>query len=121
MSWNLRGKSLDDVARIWDLLSLDGTHVIGLQELGGLPESCPSHDVALHTEVTLAGRSYTFFYADSSHAFRGSALGIPTSWLGKVEKTTTHRDWGGSWGGGGFRHVRKSVEPEVSLLWGGTS
>ena len=87
MSWNLRGKSLDDVARIWDLLSLDGTHVIGLQELGGLPERCPSHDTVLHTEVTLAGRSYTFFYADPSHAFRGSALGIPTSWLGKVEKT----------------------------------
>ena len=89
VSWNLRGKSLDDVARIWDLLSFAGTHVIGLQELGGLPERCPSHDVALHTEVSLAGRSYTFFYADSSHAFRGSAIGIPTSWLGKVEKTCT--------------------------------
>ena len=89
VSWNLRGKSLDDVARIWDLLGFAGTHVIGLQELGGLPERCPSHDAALHTEVSLAGRSYTFFYADSSHAFRGSAIGIPTSWLGKVEKTCT--------------------------------
>ena len=87
MSWNLRGKNLDDLSRIWDLLGLSGTHVIGLQELGGLPERCPSHDIVLHTEVSLAGRSYTFFYVDSSHAFRGSALGLPTTWLGKVEKT----------------------------------
>ena len=89
ISWNLRGKSLDDLSRIWDLLDFAGTHVIGLQELGGLPERCPSHDIALHAEVSLAGRSYTFFYADSSHAFRGSAIGIPTSWLSKVEKTCT--------------------------------
>ena len=89
ISWNLRGKSLDDLSRIWDLLDFAGTHVIGLQELGGLPQRCPSHDTTLHTEVALAGRSYTFFYADSSHAFRGSAIGIPTAWLSKVERTCT--------------------------------
>ncbi|CAE7357404.1 pol [Symbiodinium sp. CCMP2592] len=84
-SWNLRGKSLEDLARVWDITDLSGTDVIALQELGGLPEKCPSSDSVLHHEVFLAGRSFTFFFADPSHSFRGSAVGIPTEWVGRVE------------------------------------
>ncbi|CAE7828197.1 unnamed protein product [Symbiodinium sp. CCMP2592] len=81
------GARLEDVARTWDVLGFQGTHVIGLQEVGSLPQKCPTHDSVLHHEVMLAGQSYTFFFCDPSHSWRGSALGIPTSWLGQVEKT----------------------------------
>ena len=70
---------------MWDLVGLAGTEVIALQELGGLPVKCLSHDIVLHHEVYKAGRSFTFFYCDPSHAFRGSAVGIPSDWVSRVE------------------------------------
>ena len=72
---------------MWDLLDLQGSHIIGLQEVGALPQKIVSNDVVLHHEIYLAGASFTFFYSNPSHAWRGSAIGIPTSWLGKVEKS----------------------------------
>ncbi|CAE7306848.1 unnamed protein product [Symbiodinium sp. CCMP2592] len=83
------GKSLDDLALIWDLAGLSGTQLIALQELGGLPCKCATHDTILHHEIYLAGRSFTFFYCDPSHSFRGSAIGLPTEWLGRVERKAT--------------------------------
>ncbi|CAE7360009.1 pol [Symbiodinium sp. CCMP2592] len=78
-----------DLSRIWDVTDLPGTEVVALQELGGLPEKCPSSDSVLHHEVYLGGRSFTFFFSDPSHSFRGSAVGIPTEWVGRVEATTS--------------------------------
>ena len=83
----MRGKNLEDLADAWDILHLQGSQIIGLQEVGGLPDKVSSHDVVLRHETYLSGKSYTFFYNNPSHAFRGSALGIPTVWLGRVEKT----------------------------------
>ena len=87
--FNLRGKSLEDLARVWDLVGLAGAEVIALQELGGLPVRCPSHDTILHHEIRLAGRSFTFFYCDPSHSFRGSAIGVPSDWVHRIDLKTT--------------------------------
>ena len=88
-SWNLRGKNLEDLARVWDLVGLAGTEVFALQELGGLPSRCPSHDTIRHHGLHLAGRSFTFFYCDPSHSFRGSAIGVPSDWVHKIDHKTT--------------------------------
>ena len=69
---------------MWDLVGLDGTQVIGLQEVGGFKSH--QHETVVHHEVYLKGKSYTFFCCSSSHAFRGSALGIPSEWLSRVER-----------------------------------
>ena len=74
---------------MWDLLGLQGSHIIGLQEVGALPQKIVSNDIVLNHEIYLAGVSFTFFYSNPSHAWRGSAVGVPTNWLGKVEKTVS--------------------------------
>ena len=69
---------------MWDLVGLDGTQVIGLQEVGGFKSH--TREAVVHHELYLKGKSYTFFCCSSSHAFRGSALGIPSEWLSRVER-----------------------------------
>ena len=69
---------------MWDVAGLSGTEVIGLQEVGGFKSH--THDKIVHHEVYLQGKSYAFFCCSSSHAFRGSALGIPSEWLSRVER-----------------------------------
>ena len=69
---------------MWDLVGLDGTQVIGLQEVGGFKSH--TRETVVHHELYLKGKSYTFFCCSSSHAFRGSALGIPSEWLSRVER-----------------------------------
>ena len=69
---------------MWDVAGLSGTEVIGLQEVGGFKSH--THETIVHHEVYLQGKSYAFFCCSSSHAFRGSALGIPSEWLSRVER-----------------------------------
>ena len=69
---------------MWDVAGLSGTEVIGLQEVGGFKSH--THETVVHHEVYLQGKSYAFFCCNSSHAFQGSALGIPSEWLSRVER-----------------------------------
>ena len=77
VSWNLQGKSLQEVETCWDQLGLEGLDVIGLQEVGGFASQ--SDPWKLH-DFRLDG-DWGFYIANLAKTHHSVALGLPARLL----------------------------------------
>ena len=81
-TWNLRGKTIEDVSRSWDLLGGEGIDFFAFQEVGGLKElACLGWD---QDEVRLGTVSYVTFMSFPLKSFHGTVIGLPLETLPKV-------------------------------------
>ncbi|CAE7472602.1 unnamed protein product, partial [Symbiodinium necroappetens] len=76
------GKSLEEVATAWPVLGLEGSDFLGLQEVGGLGDITKKWD----TRTADLDENWTFYCMNPPLAFRGVAVGMPTSRISTVEK-----------------------------------
>ena len=81
-TWNLRGKSIEDVSRCWDLLGGEGIDVFALQEVGGLKELALSGWD--QDEMRLGSVSYVTFMSFPLKSFHGTVIGLPLESLSQV-------------------------------------
>ena len=84
MSWNIQGKSLEDIRDAWPVLDMDGLDAIGIQELGGFAGLSKPWTTAT---LDLDGQ-WLFYVTNPSLAFRAVAVGIPSRMAPKVHHIT---------------------------------
>ena len=83
-SWNIQGKSLDDIQVAWSSLDLEGLDACGIQELGGFAN--------LATPWTTITKDldgpWVFYVTNPALAFRAVAVGLPKRLVPYVDHVT---------------------------------
>ena len=88
MTWNLHGKSLDDLRNVLHLTEAP-PDILMLQELGGVKELPEGHTST--RDFHLGEMQYTVFLANPTDSFRCSALCVSQQLLTEPSACTIHR------------------------------